>query len=517
MHNIERKVSKMKPFHMQPLYAVTGTIVFALLIVSAGFLSSCGATQPVASAARSSNITPTTPHTSAQTLPLPTPAAALIPAPMATGHNVALTIADGVAYLGTLDNAVYALRISNGTLLWHQSIAGSVDLQPIISNGVVYVNSYEGQNGPDHVYALQASNGRIIWRYTLNGYAFISPTIGADGTLYLSSHSLQEGIFALRASNGHVLWHYTTQGVSEDWPVVVNGVVYVTTSSNDQSAALLALRADDGRLLWRYQEGNSMTTPVIANDVVYLISDDGKLTALQASDGHTLWHRILDINMVQTLQLVDGVIYMAASKITESTATSQIASPRQALAATGEFFWTMLPTTRVQLAIPLKEALSSVYAVRASDGAILWHYLMRNGEASWVGWLAVDNGMVYVSSFAETSGTAGDENGDIYGLQRSNGAVIWHDSIQADSSNALLASGVIYLVGSYNNSSSGVVYALRAGDGAYLWNYSIDGFAYDAPLQSGANLYITVTNGIVYALHTDSGAILWHYQTNVGI
>ncbi len=89
--------------------------------------------------------------------------------------------------------------------------------------------------------------------------------------------------------------------------------------------------------------------------------------------------------------------------------------------------------------------------------------------------------------------------------------------MQANSSDALLANGVIYLVGSYNNSSSSVTYALRAGDGAYLWNYSMSGYVYNAPVQTGTTLSIAGANGMVYALHTDNGAILWHYQTGVGI
>ncbi len=189
-----------------------------------------------------------------------------------------------------------------------------------------------------------------------------------------------------------------------------------TTSVNGQSAELFALRADDGGLLWRYQEGNAMTTPVVANGVVYLFSDDGKLAALRASDGSMLWQRTLDANMAQSLQLVDGVIYMAVSKVTEPTATIPIANPRRGLTAIGGLFWNALQTARARLAIPLKQAISSAYAIRASDGAILWRYLLRNGEASWVGWLAVGNGIVYASDFADTTDGTGDGDSDIYAL-----------------------------------------------------------------------------------------------------
>ncbi len=507
MRTIGCETSKMKPVSRQPLSVVTGILLLTFAIISTILLSSCSqAAEPSQASAPPVKIP--------SMLSLPAPAAAAIPSLVSQGHDVAMTIAGGVVYLGTTDNMAYALRSSDGKLLWRQAIAGGVDIQPVVSNGVVYLNSFEGSNGPDHVYALRASDGSVLWRYNPNGYTYISPTIGAGGVLYLAS---QDGVYALQGSNGHVLWRYATSGSGDDNPVVVNGVVYAITTENGQSAALYALRADDGGLLWRYQEGNTMTTPIVQNGVVYVFADDGKLAALQASDGHTLWQSPIDINMVQSMQLVNGVIYISASKMTVATATSQIASPQQDLASIGGLFWNAGRTGHTQRAIPLKEARSSVYAVRARDGAVLWHYSLGNGADSWAGWLAVDNSMVYASSFAETSGMLSDEHGDIYGLQRSNGAVIWHDSIKADSLNALLANGVIYLVGSYNNQTSSVVYALHASDGAYLWNYAMNGDAYDAPLQNGSNLYVAPLNGILYVLRSDRGVMVWHYQTNVGM
>ncbi|HJT54895.1 MAG TPA: PQQ-binding-like beta-propeller repeat protein, partial [Ktedonobacteraceae bacterium] len=59
-------------------------------------------------------------------------------------------------------------------------------------------------------------------------------------------------------------------------PVVANGVVYV--GSDD--GRLYALDASTGNMLWNTMLGNAATSSVaIANGVVYIGSDDGKLYA----------------------------------------------------------------------------------------------------------------------------------------------------------------------------------------------------------------------------------------------
>src|SRR5690348_15180933 len=44
--------------------------------------------------------------------------ATAISSPAWSGHNVELTVVDGVAYAASVDGAVYALRLSDGTPLW---------------------------------------------------------------------------------------------------------------------------------------------------------------------------------------------------------------------------------------------------------------------------------------------------------------------------------------------------------------------------------------------------------------
>ena len=84
-----------------------GTVLIVLAVIFAGILSS---RKQVANQPSHPRSTPVTSSSS-----LPTPVATPIQSKVWTGHNVSLTIAGGVAYMGAADNAVYALSTRDRT------------------------------------------------------------------------------------------------------------------------------------------------------------------------------------------------------------------------------------------------------------------------------------------------------------------------------------------------------------------------------------------------------------------
>ena len=139
---------------------------------------------------------------------------------------------------------------------------------------------------------------------------------------------------------------------------------------------------------------------------------------------------------------------------------------------------------------------------------------MGSGTNNWASWFTAEHGVVYASTITTTNGIS--NSGDIYALQSSNGALIWHDEVtQGSPFDALLINGVIYL-GTDVGSGNSALYALRASDGSMLWNYPVAGISVTALMLDGTTLYAGVANGMVYALQANSGAIRWHYQTDVG-
>jgi outer membrane protein assembly factor BamB len=69
-------------------------------------------------------------------------------------------VANGVVYIGSDDNNVYALSASTGVKLWSYATGSSVFSSPAVANGVVYIGSDDG-----NVYSLNASTGAQLWSY----------------------------------------------------------------------------------------------------------------------------------------------------------------------------------------------------------------------------------------------------------------------------------------------------------------------------------------------------------------
>jgi len=77
------------------------------------------------------------------------------------GKLSALTVADGKAFVAQVDSGtVYALDLSSGKPLWHYITGGRVDSPPTYWKGRIYFGSHDGS-----VYALRTSDGALVWRY----------------------------------------------------------------------------------------------------------------------------------------------------------------------------------------------------------------------------------------------------------------------------------------------------------------------------------------------------------------
>ena len=272
--------------------------------------------------------------------------------------------------IGSID----ALKVSDGTVLWHAKVdvhndaSLSVQVMKVVK-GVVYVGVDGGFSGDSagEVYALQATNGSLLWHYTVKGECCRGLVV-TDTTVYVGDTDRDRGgsyVDALKTSDGTVLWHHQIDRPSILLGIVAaNGVVYVGTATADQSGsgihkgAVDALRANDGTLLWHNQTNFPALVLTVADGIVYVGAlFDSPLDALRASDGSLLWQYKGDLQVNQAT-VMDGVVFLTY----ESTGYKDIGS--------------------------------KVDALRISDGSLLWRYTIDpQDEALQV---AVGDGMVYV-------------------------------------------------------------------------------------------------------------------------
>ncbi len=89
-----------------------------------------------------------------------------------------LVVADGVVYVSA--GALDAVDAATGSLLW-QSLVNDFASSPTIVDGVAYVGSRD-----QHLYAIDIATGEGLWRYRTGGQVASTPAV-ADGVVYFGS------------------------------------------------------------------------------------------------------------------------------------------------------------------------------------------------------------------------------------------------------------------------------------------------------------------------------------------
>src|SRR5207245_1913802 len=108
-----------------------------------------------------------------------------------------------------------------------------------------------GQQGQGGIYALNISDGSLLWARNLES----SPGYGtlANGIIYMTLQidTITSALTAIRASDGVQLWRYPASAQYID-SVVQNGSTLYVGANN---GLLIALDASTGKAIWHFQVG----------------------------------------------------------------------------------------------------------------------------------------------------------------------------------------------------------------------------------------------------------------------
>jgi len=205
-----------------------------------------------------------------------------VPALSIRGTSSPLIVEDNV--ISGYDNGkLIALRLQDGKNVWESSIAVpsgrseverlvDLDVDPIESQGIVYTASYQGG-----VSAVSELDGDVLWRKEdVSSFAGLS-----HDSRYLYVTDSKSHVWQLDQRNGASLWkqqdlHHrklTAPLAYENYVVVGDFEGYVHWLSNT-----------DGRQMGREQITDSPidAKPVVADGIVYIYANNGKLAALKA-------------------------------------------------------------------------------------------------------------------------------------------------------------------------------------------------------------------------------------------
>lgn len=184
---------------------------------------------------------------------------------------------------GFATGKIVAVRKSDGAIEWTQDVGhpkGRTDLQrmvdisadPIIQDDVVYAVSYQGD-----LIAAQLNSGQIIWERNISSYAGF---ILDNEMLYVSATN--GDVVAVDRTTGHTFWlQDSLHGRRLSKPVVMGKYIIIC----DTEGLVHVLDKQTGKLVGRYQfdKGGVEATPIVNNNIVYILGRRGKLVALEVT------------------------------------------------------------------------------------------------------------------------------------------------------------------------------------------------------------------------------------------
>ncbi|MEM8986530.1 MAG: PQQ-binding-like beta-propeller repeat protein [Pseudomonadota bacterium] len=214
------------------------------------------------------------------------------PNAQALGFGGGVAYEDGRVFVSTGFGYVAALDAETGEETWRTETGAPVRTAPAVANGRVFAT-----NTNNRLVALDAATGASLWDFQAFEEAariLSSASPAVDDDLVIAPFSSGE-VVALRAQNGRVVWAETLSRASRltalstlsdiaGAPVIDRGLVYAVSHSGRTAA--IDIRS--GRRVWEKNVGG-IHMPWAAGDYLFMVTVEGDLVCLARQDGAVAW------------------------------------------------------------------------------------------------------------------------------------------------------------------------------------------------------------------------------------
>jgi outer membrane protein assembly factor BamB len=181
-------------------------------------------------------------------------------------------VADGLVFVGGRDGHFHAVDARTGALKWkHDNRMGWTIASPAVRGGVVYFPTSDGRRFK----ALDAATGTVRIDLQNKAVSFSSPAIAGEVAFYGTSDGF---LNAVDLRTGTVRGRFQTDGSKENGPRLLdeNGLI--------RTSLLYPDRTLDGMMIGMRTMmtlGSVLSSPVVADGIVYFGSTDGHLYAVR--------------------------------------------------------------------------------------------------------------------------------------------------------------------------------------------------------------------------------------------
>ncbi|MEM6280836.1 MAG: serine/threonine-protein kinase [Chloroflexota bacterium] len=178
-------------------------------------------------------------------------------------------VMDDIVIFGTEQGELMATSVS-GERKWSYRTRRNVASSPVVhdAEGVCFVGSHD-----NFLYAVDASNGFSSWRFRTGGPIISTPAIYEDKVIF---GSVDKILYCVDI-NSREKWRFELEDPIVSSPIVYRGDVYF----GGTDGKLYCLDASTGEEKWRFRaDGPITSTPLIADNTLIFGSMDYKIYAL---------------------------------------------------------------------------------------------------------------------------------------------------------------------------------------------------------------------------------------------
>ncbi|WP_455233974.1 outer membrane protein assembly factor BamB [Thiogranum longum] len=190
-------------------------------------------------------------------------------------------VGEGFVLAGFASGKMIALEVETGREVWDNVIAVpqgrselqrivDIDADPLVSEGVLYVTSYQGR-----LAAIGLENGRLLWDRDMSSYAGLA----VDRQQIFVSDADSE-VWALDRSSGASLWK---QNAFRRRSLTAPAVVDEYVAAGDFEGYLHLISRFDGSLAGRQRVDSKgiQAKPIVLGDRILVLGSGGKLVLYQ--------------------------------------------------------------------------------------------------------------------------------------------------------------------------------------------------------------------------------------------
>jgi outer membrane protein assembly factor BamB len=227
------------------------------------------------------------------------------------------------------------------------------------------------------IYALSPVDGRRLWRTRTRARVVSGPTVSGDLVL---AGTLDAEVIALRRADGTELWRATVSSEVLAPPVAERGVVVARCGDGK----LFGLSAETGARLWSFDRAvpaltlRGQSKPLIFGNSVFVGLDNGRIVALNLTDGQVLWEQVVAAPTGRT-ELERIVDVDAVPVLTDYGV--------YAVSYGGEMAAISIDDGRVAWRRPVRSysglALADDRIIVTDDEGIVWALDAQSGAAAW--------------------------------------------------------------------------------------------------------------------------------------